>query len=256
MCLFLEGVALHLSGDRDGASEHLQLGAHRAAVSAPMFQALCLAQLALVARDEGDPERAAVLVERAVAQVERCDLNGCPPMALVLAVSAAVRAERGRAEQAARDLRQALELLAAITDPSPWYEIECRVLLARAALLLNGLAFAREHLAPAATALRRSPEVGVLAAWLDRAQADVDLALGSTASTDWSLTAAELRVLCFLPSHLSLREIADRLYVSPNTVKSHARGIYRKLGVSSRGKAVDRARGAGLVPVAGGASQR
>ena len=58
-------------------------------------------------------------------------------------------------------------------------------------------------------------------------------------------------MLHHLPSHLSFREIAERLYVSPNTVKTHARGIYRKLGVSSRGKAVDRARAAGLVEPAG-----
>ena len=72
------------------------------------------------------------------------------------------------------------------------------------------------------------------------------LALDTTAAMDWSLTAAEVRVLSYLPSHLSFREIADFLYVSPNTVKTHARGIYRKLGVTSRGNAVDRARGAGL----------
>lgn len=89
--------------------------------------------------------------------------------------------------------------------------------------------------------------------WLDEAIAQVDLAQSSTPGADWSLTSAELRVLRFLPSHLSFREIADRLYVSPNTVKTHARGIYRKLGVSSRGNAVDRARGAGLVDPAVGA---
>ena len=46
-------------------------------------------------------------------------------------------------------------------------------------------------------------------------------------------------MLRYLPSHLSFREIAERLYVSQNTVKTHARAIYRKLEVSSRGKAVD-----------------
>ena len=54
-------------------------------------------------------------------------------------------------------------------------------------------------------------------------------------------------MLGYLPSHLCFREIADRLYVSSNTVKTHARAIYRKLGVSSRGEAVELARGAALV---------
>jgi len=50
-----------------------------------------------------------------------------------------------------------------------------------------------------------------------------------------------------LPTHLSFKAIAERLYVSINTVKSQARSIYRKLGVTSRAEAVTAARGAGLV---------
>ena len=53
--------------------------------------------------------------------------------------------------------------------------------------------------------------------------------------------------LPYLSTHLSFREIADQLFVAPNTVKTHVRGIYRKLDVSSRGTAVERARCAGLV---------
>ena len=63
----------------------------------------------------------------------------------------------------------------------------------------------------------------------------------------WSLTAAELRVAQYLPTNLSLSDIATRLYVSRNTVKSHAAAIYRKLGTSSRGEAVRLARSAGLI---------
>ncbi len=252
LCLFFEGVALHLAGERAIARERLQEAAHRAVVPAPMFQALCLAQLALLATDEGDPDRAGVLAARARAQVDRCGLDRCPMMALVVAVSAAVRAEQGRADEARRDLRHALELLDGIIDPSPWYEVECRILVARATHRLNGLTAARELLAMAAGPLGRTADAGVLAGWLEEAQAEVDLALDSTAEADWSLTTAELRVLRYLPSHLSFRQIAERLFVSPNTVKTHARGIYRKLGVSCRGSAVDRARDAGLVGVAGG----
>jgi LuxR family transcriptional regulator, maltose regulon positive regulatory protein len=251
VCLFLEGVARHLAGDRDRAWELLQEGAHRAAVSAPMFQALCLAQLALLATEDRDLERATILSTLAGAQVKRCCLEHCPLMALVMAVSAAVRAERGRDEEARVDLRHAVELLGEITDPSPWYEIECRILLARATLRLNGLTVARELLDGAAPALRRTPDGGVLAEWLGEARAEVDVALDSTAEVDWSLTTAELRVLRYLPSHLSFRQIAERLFVSPNTVKTHARGIYRKLGVSCRGGAVECARDVGLVELVG-----
>jgi LuxR family maltose regulon positive regulatory protein len=62
-----------------------------------------------------------------------------------------------------------------------------------------------------------------------------------------SLTIAELRVLRFLPSHRSFREIAVQLGVSANTVKTQALAVYRKLGVASRSDAVARAAQAGLL---------
>jgi LuxR family maltose regulon positive regulatory protein len=253
LCRLLQGVALHMTGERDEARHQLQEGAHRAAASAPMVQALCLAQLSLLAAEENDLERWATLAERATAQVRRCRLDGCPTVALPLAVSAEVRAQRGQVAEATSEIRQALALLTRTTDASPWYEAECRIVLARATLRLNEPAAAGELLDEAGRALGRVPDARVLRDWLDEAIAQVHLAMSSTAGADWSLTTAELRVLRFLPSHLSFREIADRLYVSPNTVKTHVRGIYRKLGVSSRANAVDRARGAGLVDCGVGA---
>jgi LuxR family maltose regulon positive regulatory protein len=253
LCRLFQGVALHLTGERDAARDRLQGAAHRTAASAPMVQAVCFAQLALLAADENDLDRAATFAERATAQVRRCGLDRCPTLALVLAVSAEIRARRSQADEATAELRQALRLLTRITDPSPWYEAECRIVLARATLRLSGPAAAGDLLEEAGRALRRVPDARVLRDWLDEASAQVDHALTATAGADWSLTTAELRVLNFLPSHLSFREIADRLFVSPNTVKTHARGIYRKLGVTSRGNAVERARGAGLVDIGVGA---
>jgi LuxR family maltose regulon positive regulatory protein len=61
------------------------------------------------------------------------------------------------------------------------------------------------------------------------------------------LTTAELRVLQYLPSHLSFPEIGQRLYLSRHTVKSQALSSYRKLGVSSRSQAVERAFELGLL---------
>ena len=61
-----------------------------------------------------------------------------------------------------------------------------------------------------------------------------------------SLTAAELRLLPLLSTHLSYAEIGERLYVSKNTVKTQAYSAYRKLGVSSRSEAVVRTRELGL----------
>jgi LuxR family maltose regulon positive regulatory protein len=56
-----------------------------------------------------------------------------------------------------------------------------------------------------------------------------------------------LRVLQYLPTHLSVGEIAERLYLSRNTVKTHTVAIYRKLGTTTRSGAVDVARTAGLI---------
>lgn len=58
---------------------------------------------------------------------------------------------------------------------------------------------------------------------------------------------AELTVLRLLATELSVRQIGAELYVSPNTVRSHTRAIYRKLGVRSREQAVARASALGLI---------
>jgi LuxR family maltose regulon positive regulatory protein len=62
-----------------------------------------------------------------------------------------------------------------------------------------------------------------------------------------AISRAESRVLRLLASSLSLGEIAGELYLSRNTVKSHARSLYRKLGVATRSQAVDCARREGLL---------
>ena len=61
------------------------------------------------------------------------------------------------------------------------------------------------------------------------------------------LTAAELRVLPLLATHLSFPEIGAEMFLSPHTVKSQAMSIYRKLGASSRHQAVTRSRELGLL---------
>jgi LuxR family maltose regulon positive regulatory protein len=61
------------------------------------------------------------------------------------------------------------------------------------------------------------------------------------------LTDRELVILRCLPTLRSNAEIADDLYVSVNTVKAHLKGLYRKLGVSGRRQAVERARELGLL---------
>jgi LuxR family maltose regulon positive regulatory protein len=61
------------------------------------------------------------------------------------------------------------------------------------------------------------------------------------------LSEPELRVLRYLPSNLTMPELAGELFLSVNTVKTHMRRIYAKLGAHNRSEAVRRARALGLV---------
>jgi LuxR family maltose regulon positive regulatory protein len=61
------------------------------------------------------------------------------------------------------------------------------------------------------------------------------------------LSESEIRVLRYLPTNLSAPEIANELYVSPNTVKTHMSHLYAKLGAHRRAEAVERARALGLL---------
>ena len=62
-----------------------------------------------------------------------------------------------------------------------------------------------------------------------------------------ALTTAELRLLPLLSTHLSFPEIAADVFLSPNTIKSQAVSMYRKLEVASRSQAITRARELGLL---------
>jgi DNA-binding CsgD family transcriptional regulator len=62
------------------------------------------------------------------------------------------------------------------------------------------------------------------------------------------LTQSEARVLRYLPTHMGTPEIAAELYISANTVRTHQRHLYRKLGAHSRHEAVLHARALGLLP--------
>jgi LuxR family transcriptional regulator, maltose regulon positive regulatory protein len=247
MCCLLAGTAAQLVGDEGDAVTQLEEGAYRAAVSAPDVHALCLTQLALPALAREDWEEAGALVTRARAQVERHGLGGYPSSALVLAASALVRAHRGRVEGAQRDLGTARDLRAQLTDFAAWYEVELSVVLARVAVRLGDSGGARDLLADASRAVRRLGGAAMLEAWLEDSWARRDSAVGPATVTPSSLTTAELRTLHFLPTHLSFREIGERVYVSANTVKTQANAVYRKLDVSCRSEAVSRARQLGLL---------
>jgi LuxR family transcriptional regulator, maltose regulon positive regulatory protein len=87
----------------------------------------------------------------------------------------------------------------------------------------------------------------IFSGWFDRAWGHMDTLTETSLAGPSALTIAELRILRFLPSHRSFREIAAQLGVSANTVKTQAHAVYRKLGVASRSEAVAQAIEAGLL---------
>ena len=90
--------------------------------------------------------------------------------------------------------------------------------------------------------LRGYPDAGILEERTQRLRFALD-------RLQWTepITPAERRVLELLPTHLTLEQIAERLFVSKNTVKSHLRDLHRKLETSSRADTVARARELGLL---------
>lgn len=245
-CCLILGTSWHLSGDRAQASRWLEEGSRRGLKVAPNVGMLCLAQLSLVADDEGDRDESHRLADEAIAAAEHFGLEGTSTSALAFAVAALAQAQRGRADEASSNLRVALRLLAGLNEFSDWYEAETRIVAARTLLLLDDVINARGVLAEAGRYITRTPDAPVLGRWTEAAWQDADTTARSI-SDRWPLTPAELRLLRFLPTHLNMSEIAAEMFVSPNTVKSHAKSVYRKLDVSSRADAVTRAREAGLL---------
>ena len=154
---------------------------------------------------------------------------------------------RGRGDEAKCDVTRAIHLVDQFDGFMPWYEVETRILIARASIGLADVATARASLSHASRVLRRISDAPEFHAWLDDGWADIDEHSASALTGPASLTIAELRILRFLPTHLSFREIGERLHVSTNTVKTQAHAVYRKLDASSRSGAVARARDVGLV---------
>jgi LuxR family maltose regulon positive regulatory protein len=169
--------------------------------------------------------------------------------ALVHATAAFARSHGGDTDRAREEATLARRILGEQQDIPPWYDAEVRIALARAELRLSDAAAARALLEEATRTLRRRPDAPELQGWIDSAWVLFDAFAAEAVSGNWALTTAELRVLRFLPSHLSFREIAQRLHVSANTIKTQAHAVYRKLDVSSRSEAVAKARAIGLVDV-------
>jgi LuxR family maltose regulon positive regulatory protein len=123
------------------------------------------------------------------------------------------------------------------------------VLLARIRARRGRLIDAKATLRSARDALGELSDSGPVAALADTVAQELEAASDRAASGELlePPSDAELAVLRLLASNLSTREIAERLFLSEHTIRSHTRGLYRKLGVHTRSDAVARATALGLI---------
>jgi len=135
---------------------------------------------------------------------------------------------QGSVDDAKRDLRRGIELLAELGDYIPWYVRTGRILLAHASLWLADVVGAPVAAGGASRLARKTPDAVIFKKWFDGAWEYMDTLAESSLSGPSSLTIAELRILRFLPSHRSFREIASSSACRRNTVKTQAHAVYRK----------------------------
>jgi LuxR family transcriptional regulator, maltose regulon positive regulatory protein len=170
------------------------------------------------------------------------------------ALDARISLMHGAVAQAQADLAHAQRLRPRLGHVVPWLAIRARLDLSRAHLAMDDSGGARTLMAEVDDILLLRPDMGALLVERDELARQLREIRGGSAGAS-TLTMAELRVLPLLTTHLSFREIGERLFVSQNTVKTQAISIYRKLDATSRSEAVERSIELGLLESAGPADR-
>jgi LuxR family maltose regulon positive regulatory protein len=239
-----ELLAGHLDAAQRAGEEAID---HPAAVRRPFGYISALGTLAMVAVERGELHRARALADAALTRARDTGLLNTLPAARAQLADAMVARAEGDVARAHRSATRALEVGDAFDGGAQ--QAWMLLVLADACVARGQLARAQRLLAEAREMLARCCDAGRVPQIAD-AVADA-LAHHRRNGRDTPLTEspspAELAVLRHLPSELSTRAIAAELFVSINTVRSHLRALYRKLGVSSREDAVARAGALGLL---------
>ena len=189
-----------------------------------------------IARSQWD--RAEAFAGQARAELRQAGIED----AFVCAVQARVALHRGDLVAVRQQLVSAQRLRSVLTSAEPHLAVQARIELAHIHLALADRAGARTLMQEINEMLKRRPGLGTLVGEAQALRAQLANQRGSSVAGASALTAAELRLVPLLSTHLSFPEIATELFLSPNTIKSQAMSIYRKLDASSRSQAVARAR--------------
>jgi LuxR family maltose regulon positive regulatory protein len=244
--LFIHGVTLTLTRRTEEGARRLEEAGRLARVlDVPLIQADALSWRGVLAMAEGDHPTGQRLIMLAREVILEHRLERLASSAHCITAQALVQALR-RDPEAPTTLATARRLTVRLGDIAPWFEVCGRLIQAKAATALGEAGLARQLILEATT--RMTPDLrGTLAQdLLDDAEESLARVRSDGVYTP-ALTAMEMRVLQFLPSHLQLPQIGEHLFVTQNTIKTHVRSIHRKLGVSSRAQAVERARELGLL---------
>lgn len=237
------GLATLIRGDDETAdalfAEASEVGERMGGMNAA---SLAFAERSLIATSRGDRDAADEYAWLARAVVHDAHLDELITTGPVFAASARAALRAGDQEQARVELSAAQRLRPILTWGFPTISVQTRLELARVHVGLSDVPGARILVAEVDEILTHRPDLGTLTTQAIELREHVGSVRSGRSAGPTTLTAAELRLLTFLPTHLSFREIGARLFVSPNTVKTQAISIYRKLGVSARSDAVQAAR--------------
>jgi LuxR family maltose regulon positive regulatory protein len=244
--LYTEGISYLLDGDPARADPIFTraFGDATRAGALPLAALILAERCAVAAERDGWPE-IIELAQRAVTIVEDGRLDDYWTSALVYAWATRAALHSGDVSKARFYLGRAARLRPLLTYALPVVSVQALLELARCYLTLADPAGAAAILHQVHDILQQRPDLGVLTKLAGQLQSQLGKT-GAIAVGASSLTAAELRLLPLLSTHLSYREIGERLYVSSHTVKTQAYSAYRKLGASSRSEAVTRVHELGL----------
>ncbi len=247
MAALLHGSACMLLGQRDEAVREFERAGQLGRQSAGPEVSFASAQRALLAADEADWSTTAAWAQDARALVESAGLQTSLTSLPTYVACALVALHQGNVQTASIDTAIAIRLYRRPSPAAlPWLGAQVAIRIGGLLLDLGDHAGARLKATEAGRYLSVLGSGTVLLDQHRKLLADLDRMQGRRQDVG-VLTAAELRILHLLPTHLSLTEIAAQLVVSRNTVKTQVAAIYRKLGAGSRTEAVRRATDLGLL---------